>query len=441
MMADNGKRQRETKSFPAFITKIDADQGVVEHLVAVFGNVDLGNDVIHPGSFTKTITERGGKVRVIDAHNYQSVMSVIGKPLAMWEVGREGLPGNVLAEYPDATGGLMARTQYLMDTPEGKGAFIRIKEDAVDEYSFGFDALDSDYEKRNVDGKEITVRNLRTLKLYEYGPVIFAMNPATTTLSAKEADGPEEVEGDGETEGGPADGGTNEKEMTPMGPVTRLGDILQGSIHKVFTVLSDTWYTEGFLNRDERIMLSGLIGSALDVLTNGMPGDIAQRNVYDPLYGGYGIMAADGDPEAKAGRVLAQRNQTRLVGALQTIVDVLDDAGIDVSGLFAPPAEEEGDKEEKGGETDVVQETQDERHADEDDGEPERFEPGGELDQDEGEPTDENETEITPPEDGAGDEQQTDEGAGTVENPPTYNAEELLQIIDIEQSELELLEV
>ena len=104
-------------------------------VVAVCGNLDLGGDIIHPGAFAKTIAEQGTKVRCLDNHNTDSILRVLGKTLAMREIGREELPPELLAKTPAATGGLWVRTKYLLDTPEGKGAFIRIKEGAIDEYS------------------------------------------------------------------------------------------------------------------------------------------------------------------------------------------------------------------------------------------------------------------------------------------------------------------
>ncbi len=178
----------ERKTFSGFVTKADEEQGIIEAFFAVMGNVDQGQDVIHPGAFTKTFSERGGKVRVLDNHRTDSIMRAIGKPQLLREVGREELPQQLLAKHPDATGGAFARVKMLMDTPEGKGAFIRLRDGAVDEWSFGYDALDVDFSSVMKDGKEIPVRNLRTIKLYEISPVIFGMNEATTTVSAKEAD-------------------------------------------------------------------------------------------------------------------------------------------------------------------------------------------------------------------------------------------------------------
>lgn len=175
----------ERKTFPAFVTKVDEAEGIIEAVFAVFGNVDEGDDIVHPGAFTKTFHERGNKVRVLDNHRTDSISAAIGKPLVLAEIGREQLPAPVLEKSPDATGGAFAKIQMLMDTPEGKGAFIRLRDGAVDEWSFGYDALDYDFGKVSKDGKDATVRNLRTLKLYEISPVLWGMNPATTTTGAK----------------------------------------------------------------------------------------------------------------------------------------------------------------------------------------------------------------------------------------------------------------
>ena len=180
--------KREIKSFafaPEMTKVIDGDQGVVEHIVAVMGNVDDGGDIIHPGAFTKTIMERMGKVRVLDQHRTDSISHVLGKPISMRELGRSELPQDLLLKYPAANGALLVQTQYLLDTPEGAGAFKRIKAGAIDEYSIGYDVLDKDYSEITIDGEDQTVRNLRTLRLWEYSPVLWGMNAATRTLSAK----------------------------------------------------------------------------------------------------------------------------------------------------------------------------------------------------------------------------------------------------------------
>lgn len=184
-----GNKQGQPKEYKTIPFKgfkiIDEDLGIVEHLVSIFGNEDLGGDVVHPGAFTKTIKERGGRIRVLDSHRRSSILDVLGKPLTLKEIPRDKLPSEILEDYPEATGGLWARTQFLLDTPEGKGAFARIKSGAVNEFSFGYDTLDEDFSD---DEKGHEVRNLRTLRLWEYSPVIFGMNPATTVTGVKSED-------------------------------------------------------------------------------------------------------------------------------------------------------------------------------------------------------------------------------------------------------------
>ena len=181
-------KKMEHKQFDAIITDIDEEQGIVKAIFAVMGNIDEGNDRIHPGSFTKTFSERGQKVLVLDNHRSDSTGDVIAKPLAFREVSRDELPPELIERVPDATGGAEMVAQFEPDPDKDKtsaGAFYRIKNEWVSEWSFGYDALDTDYSAEEKDGREITVRNLRTIKLYEVSPVLWGMNDATMTTDAK----------------------------------------------------------------------------------------------------------------------------------------------------------------------------------------------------------------------------------------------------------------
>lgn len=181
----------ERKTSPAFVTKTDDELGIVETVFAVFGNLDLGNDIIHPGAFAKTFVERGHKVKLLDQHNTDSVLRVLGKPLSFRELTADELPTDLLKEYPEATGGAWAQVQFNMKTQAGHDAFQHFRAGDISEWSFGYDALDKDFAE--ID--KVEVRNLRTIKLYELSPVIWGMNPATTTTSAKEEKpAPEETE-------------------------------------------------------------------------------------------------------------------------------------------------------------------------------------------------------------------------------------------------------
>lgn len=178
----------ERKDFPAFTVKVDDTQGIVESIVSVLGNIDLGDDVIHTGAFTKTISERMNKIKVLDNHNSFSVLNAVGKPLEIREITKNELPQELLSKYPMANGGLYTKTQYAIDTPEGLGTFKRIKADIISEYSIGFSIPKGKWDITEVktdEGKTKKVRNIREVILYEYSPVLWGMNDATMTLDAK----------------------------------------------------------------------------------------------------------------------------------------------------------------------------------------------------------------------------------------------------------------
>lgn len=173
------------KSFPAYISKAEGDQGIVGAFTSIFGNVDYGWDVIVYGAFARTINNRAHKIRVLDNHNSWSAMDAIGRIITIQEVPREGLPLDVQAQYPDATGGLYVEIQFMLDDEISKGIFNRIKTGVIDEYSIGFEIIEQEYRTVQTDEGERGIRFIKEIKLYEVSPVIFAMNDATTTVSAK----------------------------------------------------------------------------------------------------------------------------------------------------------------------------------------------------------------------------------------------------------------
>jgi HK97 family phage prohead protease len=188
----------ERKQSPTFIKAYDEEKGIVEHFIAIAGNVDLGEDRIKSGAFFKSISERGPRVKVLDQHAMDSVTRIVGRPLSLREVDRGELTPEVLSYAPDATGALLATTQYAIDTTRGRDVFNLVKGGYAPEFSIGYDALEVDFVKETgPDGKERTVRELKQCRLWEYSSVIFGMNPATGVLSAKsvEDESPEEKAG------------------------------------------------------------------------------------------------------------------------------------------------------------------------------------------------------------------------------------------------------
>lgn len=383
----------EQKSVPAFVVKTNADTGQVEAIVSVFGVTDMMDDIIHSGSYVKTIVERSGQIRVLDNHRGDSTLAAIGYPIAMKEVGRDQLPEKLLEKYPDATGGLWTLSQFLLDTPEGKGVFQRLQAGALNEWSIGFDPLDADYSKIMLpDGKTKVVRNIRSIRLWEYSVVLWGANQATTTIEARNkpvsTNGgkgkimPAKAKGDApnykqQVAGGhnrcnnclffqkmSGDKGTcqkyafeadsdyvcdgyspsNEKGNTPVdskeygaaGVERRLGDYIKSNTYDTFMIGINGLYREGYLSDTEHRALCETGLEILDTIGAGMSDDIALRP-YD-AYAWMNMMcwAAEGASHVKAiqaeavkaGRVLSKRNSDRLMSVVGELQSVLKDAGL-----------------------------------------------------------------------------------------------------------------
>lgn len=185
--------QIERKQVQFNLMDIDRKRGRVDAVINTFGIVDLGKDIVHPGAFTKTISERAGRIRVLDQHSWGSVRAVIGRPILLQELDRDGLPDTLKKKFEDATGGLMARTQFAMDTQAGSEIFNLIDSGMVDEYSIGFDILQSDFSAMKTKGDdgeeaEVTIRNIREVRLWEYSVVTFGMNQGTETIRSTRHD-------------------------------------------------------------------------------------------------------------------------------------------------------------------------------------------------------------------------------------------------------------
>lgn len=268
------------------INIVDEVQGIVEAVWAVMGNIDDGNDIIHPGAFTKTFNERGHQIKLLDNHRAGSVMDSLGVVQELREVKGAQLPQEVMNNHPDATGGAWGRFQFLMDTPEGAGAFKRIQSGAVKGWSFGYDAVDKDYSTvTNKDDDKVLVRNLRQIKLYEISPVLFPMNEATTTTDAKAAP----------TEGKP------------------YRAIRDGDVWKVYKVDEDGNPTGGALGTHDTEEEANAQIRAIEANEDEDEKDKS---------------TTDEPEEEKAGRVLSARNAKRVLDALNLLTEALQSAGL-----------------------------------------------------------------------------------------------------------------
>jgi HK97 family phage prohead protease len=153
---------REEKDL-RFEVKAVEDSGAFTGLAAVYGNVDLGGDVIEPGAFTKTLSERGSKIHVLWQHDQK-------QPIGD-------------ATLIDTPSGLSVKGQLWMELPEAQRAHVFMKRSRENGLpagmSIGYDTVRHTYKDNN--------RHLQELKLWEISVVTTAMNQSALVTAVKAA--------------------------------------------------------------------------------------------------------------------------------------------------------------------------------------------------------------------------------------------------------------
>lgn len=162
----------------------DEGDGIITALVSVTGIVDNVNDIIEPGAYAKSLSNRTPKG--VWHHSWEKA---VAKTLEIAELmPRDARLPKTLPNgdpWPAEAGGLLVKMQFNLKTQRGRDAY----EDVLfygdqQEWSIGY----------NVPQGAATVksgkRHIKSLDLYEYSPVLFgAMSNARTTSvkSAQEA--------------------------------------------------------------------------------------------------------------------------------------------------------------------------------------------------------------------------------------------------------------
>jgi uncharacterized protein len=157
----------ERKAFPAKV-EVKAPRGEpgrFRALVSVFNNVDRGGDRILPGAFKRTLEEKG-MPPIVWTHMWN--IPPIGKTLDAEETD-EGLV---------IDGQLFVRSDD--DHEVARQVHVAMREEALKEFSFAYDVVEARYVDE--DGREI--RELIDLELFEVGPTLVGMNPATRLIDA-----------------------------------------------------------------------------------------------------------------------------------------------------------------------------------------------------------------------------------------------------------------
>jgi HK97 family phage prohead protease len=147
---------------PIEIKSTDKD-GTFTGYAAIFGNIDLGYDVIEPGAFKQAKTTPDGMLRIAIGHRLDQLA---GK--ATFRQDDRGL-------YVE--GKLSLGVSYVRD------AYELMKDGVLNGLSVGFNILrdGSDYEERS--GKYVRV--IKAAELWEFSLVPFGMNPEALVDSVK----------------------------------------------------------------------------------------------------------------------------------------------------------------------------------------------------------------------------------------------------------------
>ena len=139
------------------------EYGLFEGYGSVFGNKDLGNDVIEKGAFTKSLRKRKNKgVKLLYQH-------------------KSDMPIGVFDEVKEDDYGLVVKGRLALKTQAGAEAYELLKMGTLDGLSIGFRVNPSEvtYDKRN------NKRIIKEVDLMEVSLVTFPMNPQATVMSVK----------------------------------------------------------------------------------------------------------------------------------------------------------------------------------------------------------------------------------------------------------------
>ena len=174
--------EREYKSFPTFVKAIE--DRTVDMIFSVTGVIDLYRDRIKRGAFKKTLLERKDSIRILWQHDH--FLPPIGVLLDAKEITRASLPPEIKEKFPEATGALEGRVEFL-ETDRGEEALIGIQKEAIRENSIGFDSIRQKTVEETVsDDVKITLREIQEIRLWDLSPVNWGANPATFNRTSLE---------------------------------------------------------------------------------------------------------------------------------------------------------------------------------------------------------------------------------------------------------------
>lgn len=160
---------REVKEIKLAVKAVDGRQ--VTWYPAIFGNVDLMDDITLAGSMQASLARRP----LLHLWMHDEEKPPISLVKSAKEVGRGALPARIQQEYPDATGGLEVVSDFFTND-FAESVFEAIKAGAPLGGSFAYDVIRRDFVERG--GKR--VRLLQEVDVFECSTVTYGANPAAS---------------------------------------------------------------------------------------------------------------------------------------------------------------------------------------------------------------------------------------------------------------------
>jgi HK97 family phage prohead protease len=160
-------KEKEFLSFKFKVDKAESDArvGYIEGYASTFGNVDLGDDIVERGAFTRTIKNNNGRFPILLDHDSTKQIG--------WNV-----------EATEDDRGLKVKGMVNLITEEAQNRYELAKQaqelGTQMGLSIGYSTIKSEPDFQNQN-----IRRLKELKLYEYSFVTFPMNTMAGITAAK----------------------------------------------------------------------------------------------------------------------------------------------------------------------------------------------------------------------------------------------------------------
>jgi HK97 family phage prohead protease len=157
-------RRRETKFLAADIARVEAD-GSFSGYASIFSQRDLGNDIVVPGAFAKSLARRGASgIRMLYQHDPN-------EPIGVW------------TSIEEDSRGLHVVGRLTRSVERGREVHELMRAGAIDGLSIGFRTV------RATAGKAAGTRHIIEADLWEISVVTFPMHPQARVHAVKSAGG------------------------------------------------------------------------------------------------------------------------------------------------------------------------------------------------------------------------------------------------------------